>query len=276
VSPRTPERWIDRFERRLPRPIARVVNRLRSDDILLPAAGLSFYALVSVVPFVILALWLTGLVVGPDKVKTVGEHMARVAPSKLGIDKFFARVADLGSGIGIGAVVTLLWPATSYGSGLVRSFDRLTPGRKRQLQGLRGRSLSFVLVGVIPALALAGLLASYLGTQVLGTTGTAARFGGWVLAAVFGFGSAAVMVGLIYRLFTPTQIEWAKIWRGTLTAALGISLVTLAYVVYIRVGADFTTRYATSGLAALVLLALWLFLANAMLLIGYEAALEVS
>src|SRR5207302_3532506 len=71
VSTARRERWIERVERRLPRPIARVSSRLRSDDILLPAAGLSFYALVSVVPFVILALWLTGLVVGAERVKAV-------------------------------------------------------------------------------------------------------------------------------------------------------------------------------------------------------------
>jgi membrane protein len=257
--------------------VRRVVQRLRSDDILLPAAGLSFYALVSVIPFVILALWLTGLVVGTDRVREVGQHMADLAPARLGIDKFFARVADLGAGIGIGAVVTLLWPATSYGSGLVRSFDRLTPERSRRPhQGLRGRSLAFVLVGVIPAMALASLLAAYLGTHVLGTKGAAAKVGGWFLAAVFAFGSAAVIVGLIYRLFTPKRIPWPGIWRGTLTASIGIALVTLGYVVYIDAGADFTTRYATSGLAAIVLLALWLFLANAMLLIGYEAALEAA
>ena len=62
--------------------------------------------------------------------------------------------------------------------------------------------------------------------------------------------------------------------RGTVTAAGSIALLTLAFVVYLRVGADFTTRYATSGLAAIVLFAGWLFLANALVLIGYTAALE--
>jgi uncharacterized BrkB/YihY/UPF0761 family membrane protein len=38
--------------------------------------------------------------------------------------------------------------------------------------------------------------------------------------------------------------------------------------------ANFQDHYATSGLAGIVLLALWLFLSNALVLIGYRVALE--
>ena len=62
--------------------------------------------------------------------------------------------------------------------------------------------------------------------------------------------------------------------RGALTAAVAIALLSLAYVVYLRVGADFARRYASSSLAAVILLAFWLYLANAMVLVGYTAALE--
>jgi membrane protein len=247
---------------------------LRREEITLPAAGLAFYALVSLVPFVILVLWLTGLVVGTDRVREVGENMARLAPAKLGIDKAFTRVADLGAGLGLGAVVGLLWPASSYGAGLVRAFDRLSPRHERRMRGLRGRWLSVALVGLVPALALAALVAVYLGSRLLGTSGTAARIGGWLLAPLFGFGAAALMLGTIYRLFTPERLPWRAVARGALTAAVSIALLSLAYVVYLRVGADFASRYASSSLAAVILLAFWLYLANALVLVGYTAALE--
>jgi len=44
--------------------MAAVVRRLRSEDVFLLAAGLSFYALVSVVPFAVLVLWLVSLITG--------------------------------------------------------------------------------------------------------------------------------------------------------------------------------------------------------------------
>jgi len=48
----------DAAEERLPGPMAVVIRRLRSEDVFLLAAGLSFYALESVVPFAVLVLWL--------------------------------------------------------------------------------------------------------------------------------------------------------------------------------------------------------------------------
>jgi hypothetical protein len=41
-------------------------------------------------------------------------------------------------------------------------------------------------------------------------------------------------------------------------------------------GTDFEHRYATSGLAAVVLLGVWLFLTNALILVGYQVALELD
>jgi hypothetical protein len=42
----------------------------------------------------------------------------------------------------------------------------------------------------------------------------------------------------------------------------------------VSLGANFEQHYATSGLASLVLLAVWLFLANVLLLAAYRVALE--
>ncbi len=45
--------------------------------------------------------------------------------------------------------------------------------------------------------------------------------------------------------------------------AAGISALSLVYVLFLQLGADFEQRFASSSLAAVVLLAVWLFLANA-------------
>jgi len=52
-------------------------------------------------------------------------------------------------------------------------------------------------------------------------------------------------------------------------AAVGVTVLSLVYAAYLRFGADFGSRYVSSGLAAVVLLAVWLFLANGLLLVGY-------
>lgn len=51
-----------------------------------------------------------------------------------------------------------------------------------------------------------------------------------------------------------------------------ISVLSVAYVAYLRLGANFESRYASDALAAVVLLGLWLFAANTTSLVGYRAA----
>jgi hypothetical protein len=201
----------------------------------------------------------------------VADRLARLAPQRLNVDEAFRKVAQLGAGLGLGALVALLWPASAYGAGIARAFDRLSPTPDRQAKGLRGRALALALLGVMPALALTGLVASYLGTTILGDS-TLARLAGWALALVLGFAGSWVTLAAIYLIFRPKPMRWSGLARGTAVAAGSISVLSLGYVVFLNVGTDFERRYATSGLAAIVLLALWLFLANALMLVGYEVA----
>ncbi len=268
-------RIADTVEKRLPGPMAAVVRRLRSEDVFLLAAALSFYALVSVVPFAVLVLWLVSLITGKARVHEVANQLARHLPVELGVEDALQRVADLGAGLGLGALAALVWPATAYGAGLRRSFARLACNRDEDVKGLRGRALALGLIGVVPALSLAGLVAGYLGTAVVGHGGLA-LVAGWVLALAFAFVASAVGVAVIYRLFTPLSLGWASIARGAVAAAAAISVVSLGYVIFLNSGVDFQHRYATSSLAAVVLLAFWLFMTNALILVGFQIAQEVS
>ena len=263
----------DAVEERLPGPVAAVVHRLRSEDVFLLAAGLSFYALVSVVPFAILVLWLVSLITGKARVHEVADQLAGHLPANLGVENALQRVADLGVRLGLGALAALLWPATAYGAGLRRSFARLAKGETVDVENLRGRALALGLIGIVPALSLAGLVAAYLGTAIVGEGG-AAQVVGWGLALTFGFGASTIGVGVIYRLFTPLLLGWWSIVRGAVAAAAAISVVSLIYVVFLNSGVDFQRRYATSGLAAVVLLAFWLFMTNALILVGFQIAHE--
>ena len=265
---------VDALQERLPGPVAAVVRRLRSEDVSLLSAGLSFYALVSVVPFAVLVLWLVSLITGKARVREVAEQLARHLPAKLGVDNALQRVADLGVGLGVGALAALIWPASAYGAGLRRSFARLADDKDEDVKGLHGRGLALGLVGVVPALALTGLVAAYLGTAVVGDGG-AALVAGWVLALAFGFAASAASVAVIYRLFAPISLGWRSIARGASAAGGAISVVSLAYVIFLNSGVDFERRYATSGLCAVVLLAFWLFMTNALILVGFQIAQEV-
>jgi YihY family inner membrane protein len=263
----------ERLVELLPGPVRDVVRRIQGDDVLILAAGLAFYALVSLAPFVILVLWVLSLLTSDAKVQELADQLARLAPNRLNLDEGFRRVAELGVRMGLGAFLALLWPATAYGAGIRRAFERLSPEARREARGLRGRALALALLGVMPPLALAGLVSSYLATTILGD-GILALVGGWVLALVFGFIASWVTVAAIYLIFRPRPMPSSRLARGAATAAGSISVLSLGYVLFLNLATDFEQRYATSGLAAIVLLALWLFLANALILVGYEVAQE--
>ncbi|MCA1846397.1 MAG: YihY/virulence factor BrkB family protein, partial [Actinobacteria bacterium] len=220
-------------------------------------------------------LWVVSLIVGDRSVHEAANLLARLVPPKLHVEEALVRVADLGPRLGVGALVALLWPATAYGAGLARAFDRLCPGKDQDAKGLRGRALALGLVGVMPALVLVGLVASYLGTSLVGH-GVVARVGGWLLALVFGFVASGTAGIAIYKLFSPRPVRGPGLLRGGGVAGASISLLSAAYAVFLQFGTDFEHRYATSGLAAVVLLGVWLFLANALLLVGYQVALELD
>ena len=271
-APRT-TRIADALQERLPRPAQDVVRRLRDEDVFLLSAGLAFYALVSVVPFCTLVLWLVSLVTGKGRVQEVAEDLARQLPANLGVDDALRRVADLGVGLGVSALLALVWPATAYGSGLRRAFARLSAHKDEEGKGIRGRALALGLLGAVPALALAGLVAAYLGTAVVDKGGVATVLG-WVLGLVLGFVVSGLAAAAIFWLFAPRSLSWGGIARGAATSAGAIAALSVGYAIFLNSGLDFENRYASSGLAAVVLLAFWLFLANALILVGFQVAQE--
>jgi membrane protein len=264
-------RLIDRIEERLPGPLRTLVERIRKDDILFYSAGLAFYATVSIVPLALLVISLVSLVLGDQRIQQLADQIGKAAPKNLGLDTLIRHVAQIATRTSLVALITALWPATAYGSGLTRAFDELSPARDRPAKGLRGRGL--LLLVLLPVFVLGALISSYAGSQALGSS-TLSKVLGIGVALVAGFLGAAVGIALIYRIFPPDGLRWHEIVRATAFTAAGITILSLGFTLFLALGSNFEQHYATSGLAAFVLLAVWLFLANALLLVGYRIALE--
>jgi YihY family inner membrane protein len=264
-----------KLERRLPRPVRLLVDELEETDVLLYAASLAFYALVSVVPMVIVVMWIVATILGQERVHAFAQELGRIAPAGIGADHALQRVSQLGEQIGLPAVLAALWPATAYGAGVSRAFRRLAPdesARERtKARGIRGRLLAFAIL--LPLFAIGGIAASYLGTQVLGDS-VAGVVLAPAIALVAGFVVAAAAIALLLRVFPPEPLQGRQVLRGTVFTAVGVSILSLAFSLYLAFGANFQDRYASSGIAGIVFLALWLFASNALLLLGYRIALR--
>ena len=245
------------------------IDGARADDVFLHAAALAFYALISVAPLVVVALWVTALVVGAGQVHDVADHLARLAPAALGADRALQRVANLSTTLGLAAVVAALWPATAYGAGLVRVLDRIAG--ERDGRGLRGRGAGLLLVCLVPVLVLGSLLAGYAGAAALGESRTDVA-AGLCLGLVLSFAATVAAVAAIYKIFPRTPPTWRETLRGALVAAASVAVLSVGYVAYLRLGANFEQRYASDALASVVLLGVWLYAVNIALLVGYRVA----
>jgi membrane protein len=269
VGDRWRARVAGRIVERLPPRVRRAVEEMSRRDVFLNAAGLAFYGLISLVPLTVVAMWITSLAAGEGRVQQLARMLSQIAPQGLGADRAIRRVAQLGTTVGVASVVAALWPATAYGSGLARAFRRLSPKPSEELTGLLGRLLILLLLPLFVGGAMVGAFAA---SSLVG--GGALRVLGYALGLVAAFVGSGLATAVILRVFPPEDLPWGRILRGTAVASGGVALLTVAFALALGLGADFGQHYAISGVASIVLLGLWLFLANALLLLGYRVALS--
>src|SRR3954470_4824693 len=142
---------------RIRRTVALPFRPLQGRDVALHAAAVTFYAGIAVVPIALLAIWVTGLIAGADRVRRLTGHTIEALPAAIGAPRALAALIEAGLHLTPLLALASLLPATLYGEGLRRAFVSLRdPGEA--LVGWRGRILWLPLMGAAPALLLAAFL----------------------------------------------------------------------------------------------------------------------
>ena len=260
-------RLADRIRRRLPSWLVPAVREGIAFEIFPFASGLAFYALVSLVPLLILTVWLASLIMPDREIRELAGQVSRLAPPNLGAGRAVLRIADLGTTVGVASIVGALWPASSYGAGLKRAFVHLSIVDWERHPGLRGRGL--LLIFLLPLFVI-GSLVGAMGVTGLFTDGLI-RVVGWIVALPAAFVAAWVATIVIYRMFPPDVLSWGRIVRGAGFAAAGVAVLSVIFAVSVEL-TNFRDQYAVSAVAVIVLVALWLFWANVLVLLGYRVA----
>ena len=163
----------------------------------------------------------------------------------------------------------ILFTGDSFAYGDFVNDDQTLPAQLEQR--LNGRCGTVRVVK--PTVVMGSLLASYAGT-VLAGAGTSGVVLGVGLALVLGFVGTAAAAAMIYRIFPPERMDRRSILRGTVWSAATISLLSLAFTAVVGASSNVSEHYGTGGVALVVMLAIWMFLANALLLTGYRIALD--
>lgn len=263
------------LRRRLAQLMRDVASTMRGHDLVLLAAGLTFYAAIAVVPQLLIAIWLAGFVLGPDTVVRLAAAVAGYVPDSIGLRPPLVALTDAGSRLGLMSVLAALIPATTYGEGLTRALARLDNRDVAPAPGLWGRLRSLTILATMPVLVLAGLLAVAILPQALGA-GEGARLLGVYLTFLIGWLSWTLLLAVAYLSFGSSLRGRAVLW-GALSAGSFLSGMSLGWVLFLRFNPAIGRAYGGSELlGGVVLGVLYLFLVQLVFLIGYAVVLQVE
>jgi len=252
-----------------------VARQVRRHDLPFYAAGLTFYAAIAVVPLLLVAWFVTSLVLGEEVVRTLTLALAEYAPTSLGLREGVRSLGEVGPRLGIASLAAALVPATSYGDGLVRALDRIAE-RDRRGKGLRGRGLALVFVAALPPVVMGELGAVAVLPGALGFTG---RFNLVSVGVAFAVGwvSASLLVGVLYRAFSPRPIGIGALALGAALTGSFLAGMSLTWLFLLRFGVDVGIAFGDSDLlGTVVVAAVYLYLVQVVLLGGYLLSLALG
>ncbi len=234
-----------------------VVTQARDENITVLAAAIAYYAFVSLVPLLLLAVTVARYLESAalaDRVLGLTGDLLTPQAEELVMDSL---TADAGGGTAtVVGLAVLVWSGLRVFRGLDRAFSLVygTTGRASLLAEVRNGLIAVGAVGIgITAVTLVVALVARLGGRVL-IAGTPVVLVATLAAAFFP----------LYYLFPAADVGGQEALPGTVFAAGGWTLLGWGFRLY----AEFAATSLYGVLGAALLLITWLYLGALLLLLG--------
>ena len=254
----------------------------KADNVPMLAAGVAFFAFLSLFPALIALVTVWGLVQSPEQAEQQAESLTEGLPQNASdiITGQLQSIADSSSGaLSFGLVISLLlalWSASGGTANLIKAVNvAYDEEETRGFVKLRGLALLMTIgaiIFLIASVTLVAVLPPILDALGLGVVGTVlAQVARWVLLLAL----VAVALAVVYR-FAPDRddpkLSWASL--GAVVATVLWLLGSIAFSIYV---ANFSSYGETYGaLAGVAILLLWLFLTCYVILLGAEINAETE
>lgn len=252
------------------------VDFYRSDDLTF-AASIAYYALLSLFPFLLLALSILGGVTVPyAESSAVLNFVFRYFPGEFGfIQEQLFRLQESPFRLGIAGALLLVWAAMGV-FGAVTSAINHAWGVDKQPSYLKHKLVSFVMLVASSVLLLIGLLL----VSAINIAGTGwfahvlARAPGlevlrglilqWSTTALFVFNT-----GLVYYFVPNAKVHFRDVWIGAFLAGFMWRGALELFSLYMS---DLSRFSIHGSIAAVVVFLLWVYLSAVILLFGAEVS----
>jgi membrane protein len=259
------------LERNRVRTIRAVLSRYDRAGGALLANGLAYSALFAIVPLVLVAAGLTGLVVRDPIVRAqVIDTIANVLPPLRGlVSLVLTESANAAGTISIIGALTLVWGGSRFILAFEDATVRIAGGlRTRNLieRNVLGFGAALMLVGSVVVGAVLAALAAFFDAAAAANGLIAVSFVTQVTLAVLPIVLAIGGVALVYRYVFEIHPTWSATWRPSWVVALVLTVVARIFV-YIAprlIGAAATIGALATAFAALA----WLSISFQAILVG--------
>jgi membrane protein len=249
-------------------------RRSRANDL---AAGIAYYALLSVVPTILGLVSIIGLVLRTDEgYRQAAELVSWMVPSELAGEsrETLPQLRDRSGTFGVVSLIGFLWLGSTFFAALGRAMNQVygVPDRPPLHQRLRG--LAAVLAFAL--LFTASVVAAVVPTVVLGIDEHSLPLGleRWplfvglyqFLAYAVAVLAAVLLFGLIFRLAPAAGQRVADIVPGAVVIGIAFVLLVQIFPFYLRLVRGWNLIGGTAGLLSLVLA--WFYILGHLFLLG--------
>lgn len=254
----------------------------KADQVPLVAAGVAFYSFLALFPALIATVLIYGLVATPSQVASQVSQLSSVMPSSarsLLKGQLTSLTQTNQQGLGIGLVVALLgalWSA-SGGMGNLITAVNITYDETDDRGFVRRKGLALLMtlgaiLFVLVAIALVAVFPAVIGSLGLPTVvQVAAQVVRWALLV----GAMMLALAVLYRVAPDRdapKLRWVSV--GAVAATVLWVIASVAFSLYV---ANFSSYGKTYGaLAGVVVLLLWLWITNYVVLLGAEMNAEAE
>jgi len=234
------------------------------------AAMIAYFALLSFVPLLFLALALLGFAHRADESSVLVEELSKLFP-RTSIDtivRFVTEIQKNAAALGIVGAVFIFWTSLSLFSVLESAFN-IVYGRPNRAF-LRGKALAFAMLIASLITLFVGLFAGSFGYEVLkrwapGFVGNG--YVAYVLSVLISFVAVFIFLVSVYMLLTNVPLRPRDVLPGALVSTVALEASFQVLPVYLRVSKDVIALQALGGPA---LLLVWLYVMANVIVFGAE------
>jgi membrane protein len=265
--------------------LTRTIREFKEDKLQHWAAALTYYAVLSLFPALLVMVSLVGLFANPDTVtKFLTDVIGALGPESA-VDTFKGPIESVTSSSGTAGVMAIvgvasaLWSASGYVGAFTEASNTIYEVEEgRPFYKLKPLQLlvTFICISLVAITALALVVSGPLATAIGGALGlgdaavTAWQWGKWPVMLLL----VLTILHVLYFVSPNAQVRKKWVSPGAILTLVVWILASVAFAFYVANFGSYNKTYGTLG--GVVVFLLWLWITNIAVLLGVEYNAEIE